>query len=221
MTGWDGRGRRWRVPRPCVLMVLAAILGCDPLDRPPSAEGPGSLATGSDLEGRAGLDTVPGTFALGRAATEQEIDELAIAVMPDGRGLPPGSGSPDEGEEVYQASCAACHGVEGEGGTGGQLVGRIPGDAFDWGDGMQGPRTIGSFWPYATTVFDYVRRSMPWDRPGSLTDDQVYAVTAYLLYLNEIIASSDVMNAQTLPQVVMPAHGRFIPDDREEVDRVH
>ncbi len=199
------------------LAVLAAFagFGCGGGDAQSGGNGE------SSLQGVASSEPIPESFELGRTATDEEIDTLAIAVMPDGRGLPPGGGTPGEGAEIYAAQCAACHGPEGEGGGGGQLVGRIPGDPFDWGDGMQGPRTIGSFWPHATTVFDYTRRAMPWDRPGSLSDDEVYAVTAYLLFLNELIGEEDEMNAETLPRVVMPAYGRFVPDDREETTRVH
>ncbi|CAN5425860.1 hypothetical protein BH24GEM3_BH24GEM3_19870 [soil metagenome] len=97
---------------------------------------------------------------------------------------------------------------------GDQLVGREPIDSTGWN------RTIGNYWPYATSVFDYIRRAMPFDRPGSLTDEEVYALTAYLLHLNEIIPADAVMNAQTLPQVRMPARGRFVLDDREGSTRV-
>jgi S-disulfanyl-L-cysteine oxidoreductase SoxD len=165
-------------------------------------------------------EPLPERLELGRAATEEEIARLAIAVMPDGRGLPPGSGTAREGAPLYAAQCAACHGAQGEGGAGGRLAGRIPEDAFDFGDGMPGPRTIGSYWPWATTVFDYVRRSMPFDRPGSLSDEEVYALTAHLLYLNEIVAWDEVMDRESLPQVVMPARDRFVPDDRESRNHV-
>ncbi len=165
-------------------------------------------------------EPLPEALGLGRTATDAEIARLAIAVMPDGRGLPPGSGTAREGAPLYAAQCAVCHGAQGEGGSGGRLAGRIPDDAFDFGDGMEGPRTIGSYWPWATTVFDYVRRSMPFDRPGSLSDEEVYALTAHLLYLNEIVAWDEVMDRESLPRVVMPARDRFVPDDRESRNHV-
>jgi S-disulfanyl-L-cysteine oxidoreductase SoxD len=170
--------------------------------------------------GPAASEPLPDRLDLGRPAREEEIAALSIAVMPDGRGLPAGNGTAREGAPLYAVQCAACHGAEGEGGLGGQLAGRIPDDAFDFGDGMTGPRTIGSYWPYATTVFDYVRRAMPWDRPGSLTDEEVYAVTAYLLYLNHLVGEDEVMDAASLPAIEMPARNRFVPDDRMERNRV-
>ena len=191
-----------------------ALGGCAP--------GGSELAPGSEGDGgaRASSEPLPERFGLGRPAGDGEIAALAIAVMPDGRGLPAGSGTAREGSPLYAAQCAACHGSQGEGGLGGQLAGRIPDDAFDFGDGMDGPRTIGSYWPYATTVFDYVRRSMPFDRPGSLTDEEVYAITAHLLYLNDLVGEDETMDRETLSQVVMPARDRFVPDDRGERNRV-
>jgi S-disulfanyl-L-cysteine oxidoreductase SoxD len=182
---------------------------------------PGETAHGEiELRRLAASEPIPSRFGLGRPATQEEIRAQAIAVMPDGRGLPEGSGTAREGAPLYAALCAACHGARSEGGIGGAVAGRIPGDAFDFGDGMEGPRTIGSYWPYATTVFDYVRRSMPWDRPGSLSDEEVYRITAYLLFLNEIIGEDEVMDRETLPAVGMPARDRFVPDDRLEHARV-
>jgi mono/diheme cytochrome c family protein len=143
---------------------------------------------------------------LGRVATPAEIAGWDISVPPDGRGLPPGSGTPAEGAAVYVQKCQACHGEKGVGGPNDRLVG---------GQGTLASktpvRTVGSYWPYATTVFDYVRRSMPFFQPHSLTDSEVYAVTAYLLNLNGIIREQDVMNADTLPKVKMPNRDNFIP----------
>lgn len=169
---------------------------------------------------RASTQPLPTRFGLGQPASSAHIARLDIDVMPDGRGLPAGSGSVEEGARLYAANCAVCHGVDGVGGPEGSLVGRVPGDAFDFGDGMRAERTIGSYWPWATTVFDYVRRAMPWDRPGSLSDDEVYAITAWLLYRNDIIAADAVLDATSLPQVVMPSRDRFVADDRLERNRV-
>jgi mono/diheme cytochrome c family protein len=142
---------------------------------------------------------------LGRPATPAEIAAWDASIPPDGAGLPPGSGTPEQGAVVYVQKCQACHGEKGAGKPNDQLVG---------GQGTltsKSPvRTIGSYWPYATTVFDYVRRAMPYTESKSLTSEEVYAVTAYLLHLNGIIGAQDVMNAQSLPQVKMPNRDNFI-----------
>jgi mono/diheme cytochrome c family protein len=148
-----------------------------------------------------------GPFGLGRVPSEVEIKAKDIAVGPDGAGLPPGRGTVSAGEQVYQAKCAACHGPTGTEGPRDKLVGeKLP------------VKTIGSFWPYATTVFDYIRRAQPFNQPGSLTDEEVYAVTAWLLFRNQIIAADQVLDADTLPHVRMPNRGGFVPDPRPEVD---
>src|SRR5215472_14834459 len=142
---------------------------------------------------------------LGREATPAQVAGWDISVGPDGVGLPPGSGTPAKGAIVYEQKCQACHGIKGAGQPNDRLVG---------GQGTLASktpvRTIGSYWPYATTVFDYVRRAMPYLQPQSLSDDEVYAVTAYLLNLNGIIGDTDEMNARTLPKVTMPNRSGFI-----------
>lgn len=167
---------------------------------------------------RASSEPLPGRFGFGRPASAEEVARLDIDIMPDGTGLPDGRGTPAIGAAVYSATCASCHGPEGEGvqGLGNTLVGRNENDAFDWSSSYRDspPRTIGNYWPYAATVFDYVRRAMPFDRPGSLTDDEVYAVTAWLLWKNELIGEDDVMDAASLFAVDMPGHGHFVMDDR-------
>lgn len=158
----------------------------------------------------------PDAFGLGVAATEEEIRAWDIDVMPDGTGLPPGSGSVTDGANVYRERCAACHGETGTEGPNDRLVGREPREGFPFAESpeVRAMRTIGNYWPYATTIFDYVNRAMPQNAPGSLTADEVYAVTAFLLYRNEIVAEDAVMNAQTLPAVAMPARDRFVEDNR-------
>jgi mono/diheme cytochrome c family protein len=143
---------------------------------------------------------------LGRAATADEIASWDISIGPDGAGLPPGRGTPKQGETVYAEKCLACHGENGVGKPNDQLVGGRGSLS-----GEQAPvKTVGSFWPYATTLFDYIRRAMPLTAAKSLSDDEVYAVTAYLLQLNGIIGEADAMDAQTLPQVQMPNRDGFI-----------
>ena len=156
----------------------------------------------------------PSSFGFGRRATALEIAAWNLDVRPDGVGLPAGSGTVAHGAELYAVQCASCHGATGVEGPNDRLVGRLPGDAFPFGTEPAQIETIGNYWPYATTLFDYLLRAMPYDAPGSLTPEEVYSLTAYLLYLNEIIPEKAVMNAQTLPVVVMPAHDRFVPDDR-------
>jgi len=142
---------------------------------------------------------------LGRPATQAEIAGWDISIAPDGAGLPAGRGTSAQGARVYEAKCQTCHGAKGVGQPNDRLVG---------GQGTLAStapvRTVGSYWPYATTVFDYVRRSMPYTQSQSLTNDEVYAVTAYLLHQNGIIAETDEMNAQTLPRVKMPNRDHFI-----------
>ena len=156
----------------------------------------------------------PATFGIGRSATPAEIAALDIDVGPDGAGLPPGRGTSADGAPIYAARCAACHGKTGREGPNDVLVGRVPGDAFTFARDPRAPKTIGSYWPYATTVFDYIRRAMPPDAPGSLRDEEVYAVVAYLLVLNDLLPADAVIDATTLPKVKMPSHDRFKPDTR-------
>jgi mono/diheme cytochrome c family protein len=158
----------------------------------------------------------PATFGIGRPATPAEIAALDIDIGPDGAGLPPGRGTSAEGAPIYAARCAGCHGKSGTEGPNDVLVGRLPGDAFPFARDARTPKTIGSYWPYATTVFDYIRRAMPPDQPGSLRDEQVYALTAYLLALNELIPPDAVVDAASLPKVKMPARDHFVPDKRKE-----
>src|SRR5215467_7295005 len=141
----------------------------------------------------------------GQPISPEDAAAWDISIAPDGVGLPPGSGTPAQGAVVYAAKCAACHGQKGEGKTNARLV----------GGQITGPnpavKTVGSYWPYATMVFDFTRRAMPWTAPKSLTDDEVYAVTAHILRLNGIIGDNDVLDAKTLPQVKMPNRDGFIP----------
>jgi cytochrome c len=162
----------------------------------------------------------PPRFGLGRPATPEEIRARDIDVRPDGRGLPPGSGTVRDGALVYAAKCASCHGAKGEGGSAERLVGRNDGDSFAHATNPTLVRTVGSYWPYATTLFDYTARAMPFQRPGSLTADETYGLVAYLLFLNGIVAEDAVMDAARLPRVVMPARDRFVPDDRAGGKRV-
>jgi cytochrome c len=157
---------------------------------------------------------------LGRAATEAEIQGWKLAVPPSGEGLPRGEGTVARGKDVYESKCAACHGLRGEGGP----KEGLHGDRLVDGSGSLNTdhpvRTIGSYWPYATSLFSYIRAAMPFTAPQSLTADEVYAVTAYLLFLNGIIDEKEVLNAQTLPRIRMPNRDGFVSDPRPDVSNV-
>jgi S-disulfanyl-L-cysteine oxidoreductase SoxD len=151
-------------------------------------------------------------YRVGRPPTEDESRALGIMVAPDGTGLPPGSGTAVQGRAVFAARCASCHGPKGEGGDGPALVG---------GKGTLATatpkRTVGSYWPYATTVWDFVNRAMPFNQPGTLSPDEVYAVSAYVLFLNDIVGEQEVMNARSLPGIRMPNRDGFVSDPRPDV----
>ncbi len=149
----------------------------------------------------------PQRLGFGRPATPQEPGAADIDVRADGAGLPPGQGSVEQGAALFASTCAACHGERGEKPlipalrlTGGRGTLATPGAV----------QTVGSYWPYATTLFDYIRRAMPFNAPESLTPDQVYAVTAYLLRLNGIVPDGTVLDAGTLPRVQMPNRNGFV-----------
>jgi cytochrome c len=160
------------------------------------------------------MSTSEQTFGFGTPATPEQIAGWDIDVAADGAGLPAGSGTVQEGEELYARLGATCHGAKGEGGEGGPpLVGGMGSLNTD-----TPLKTVGSYWPYAPVLFDYIHRAMPADKPQSLTPDEVYALCAYLLYLNGIVPEDAVMDAQTLPRVVMPNHAGFTsPDPRPDV----
>jgi cytochrome c len=142
---------------------------------------------------------------LGVPATPDQIAAWDISIGPDGAGLPPGSGTAKTGAAAYEAKCRACHGEKGAGQPNDQLVGGH-GTLRD----AAAVRTVGSYWPYATTLFDYIRRAMPFIQPQSLSSDEAYGLTAYLLFLNGVIGETDEMNATTLPKVVMPNRDNFV-----------
>jgi len=154
----------------------------------------------------------PATFGFGRTATVSEVVKWDISIRPDGKGLPAGDGSVSKGAAIYTLKCAACHGVGGK-----EIPGvKLPAPALVSDTTAKSkPKTIGNYWPYATTLFDYVRRAMPYNLPGSLTDNEVYSVTAYLLSANKIIQPDAILNAQNLPKIIMPAKKLFVVDDRK------
>ncbi|WP_454737468.1 c-type cytochrome [Cupriavidus necator] len=167
----------------------------------------------------AALPALAQTYSLGRPASERDLAPWNIDVTPDGTGLPPGSGSVARGQQVYAQHCAACHGANGEGKPADALVGG-QGTLKDAGKGKDPVKTIGSFWPYATTVFDFINRAMPYNAPQSLAPDEVYAVTAWLLHKNGILPADAVLDARTLPQVKMPNRDGFVADARPDTANV-
>lgn len=154
------------------------------------------------------------TFGFGTTPTEAELG-VFFSPLPDGRGMPQGSGSVLEGKSVYQQQCAVCHGEQLQGGIGDRLIGGRGTLVND--DPSKAPvKTVESYWPYATTLFDYIKRAMPQNAPNSLSDDQVYALAAYILSQANIVSDDVIMNAETLPKVVMPNREGFMPDHRPE-----
>jgi S-disulfanyl-L-cysteine oxidoreductase SoxD len=145
---------------------------------------------------------------LGQPISQADLAPWDLTIMPDGTGLPPGSGTPAQGEALFAADCAICHGDNGKGGIAEAVV-------VDNPPPLSGPgsiKSIGSFWPASTSIFDFIRRAMPFTQPRSLSDDQVYALTAYLLYMNKVIGEAEVMDAKSLPQVKMPNRDNFFPE---------
>jgi len=154
-------------------------------------------------------------FNVGRTPTAEEIKAWDISISPDGKGLPPGSGTALQGAPIYARKCAVCHGPEGTGGKAPALVG---------GKGsltsITPVKTVGSFWPFATTIWDYINRAMPLGAGGTLPADEVYAITAYLLYRNGIIGESDVIDAKSLPKIQMPNRDNFVPPALQDINRL-
>ncbi|MDH3732379.1 MAG: cytochrome c [Gemmatimonadota bacterium] len=188
------------------LSLAVALTACVSIDESGDVA---DSSTPAPIEGPGG----GGSFGFGRTASAQEIAALDIDVGPDGAGLPAGRATVDDGLAIYQARCAVCHGVDGTGGPNDVLAGRIPGDGFPFAT-EAARSTVGNYWPYATTLFDYIRKAMPFDAPGSLTDEEVYGAVAAILYLNELVAADAVVDSATIAGLVMPARDRFVPDDR-------
>jgi mono/diheme cytochrome c family protein len=153
-----------------------------------------------------------GKFGLGRVPTDQEVTGWNIDIGRDGQGLPPGNGSVQEGRKIFDEKCASCHGEMAEGGLGDRLVG---------GQGTLASakpvKTVGSFWPYAPTLFDYIRRAMPMNAPQSLSNPEVYALAAYILNLNGLVTDNATLDAKSLAAIKMPNRDGFVPDPRPDV----
>lgn len=203
-----------RAPLALALALLSAACGPDRAEQQRREGGStGKVTLPADVRP---LPALPARFvSIGHAATSAEVRAWNIDVNSEGAGLPPGRGTYAEGATLFAQRCASCHGARGEGmGPVPRLVGRDPREGFPFGQSTKHVKTIGNYWPYATTVFDYVQRAMPLSAPGSLRPNEVYGLTAFLLAENEIVGRDAVMTERTLPQVRMPARDRFVVDDR-------
>jgi S-disulfanyl-L-cysteine oxidoreductase SoxD len=194
-------------------IVLPALLlgwGCERAGKDAATQVSGDSASEPEQE----QQEWPDEFGLGREATEAEISRVNTDVAPDGTGLPDGSGTAAAGSLLYAAKCAACHGPKGYDGPEMALV-TPPADYRDsTGKPARKLKTIGNYWPYATTLYDYIRRAMPFNAPGSLEPGEVYSLTAFLLAKNGVIDGNEVLTARKLPAISMPARKNFVPDDR-------
>jgi cytochrome c len=186
-----------------VVLVAAAVWSASPLIASPRSASPSSERV------RSGQSP---TFGVGHAPSPDHLKTIDIEVMPDGKGLAPGSGTAAAGKDVYTRRCETCHGPTGKEG---------PQEVIAGGRGSLNTerplKTVGSYWPYATTLWDYIRRAMPFDHPGTLTADELYGVTAYVLFLNGIVGEQDALNQTTLPQLKMPNRDGFVADPRPDI----
>ena len=183
--------------------IAVAVLSCGRSDRNTAGVG----ASRPDL---------PARFEFGQPATPAQLAALDIDANPLGAGLPAGRGTYAQGAATYAQKCASCHGAKGEGmAPNPQLIGAEPRDSFPFGKDPKIPKTIGNYWPYATTLYDYIHRAMPLTAPGSLQSDEVYGLVAYLLAENGVVPKTTVVDAASLPKIVMPARRHFVPDDRK------
>lgn len=191
--------RAWMLPLTLVIVACSRDSGSSPASA--------SMAGGEPTR----------HYGLGRAATPAEVAARDVDVGPDGEGLPPGSGTVQQGATVFQQKCSMCHGPKGQGMLPAfpALIGRDPkAEGFAFAMDPKLTKTIGNYWPHATTVFDYVRRAMPLLQPGSLTNDEVYSLTAFLLASNQVVPMSTTLDSALLTQVKMPYAGKFVPDNR-------
>ena len=202
--------------RALVASLALAVMACSDRDASATRQGPGAVNVPRPADVQA-TPPLPARFrTIGHDASRADLQRWNIDVNPVGSGLPPGRGTAATGATLFAQKCAACHGARGEGmGPYPRLIGRDPRDGFPFGQDLKYVKTIGNYWPYATTIYDYVNRAMPLTAPGSLRPDEIYSLTAFLLAENQIIDRSAVMDARSLPAVRMPARDRFVVDDRK------
>ena len=174
----------------------------------------GTLALAASVGTILLAQTSAATYGIGRTATPAEIEDWGTNIGPSGEGLPPGRATAADGKNIYEQRCARCHGLTGTEGPDDRLVGGAGTLASE-----RPRKTVGSYWPFATTLWDYTNRAMPFDQPGSLSPDEVYGAVAYVLFLNEIVGEHDSIDALTLPRVRMPNRDGFTADPRSDVGR--
>ena len=193
-----------RLPVRGVLLLAIAAGACDTK--------PENAAPSSSSTGQPGM---PQEYGIGHTPSAAQIAAIDIDANPAGAGLPAGHGTAGAGAALYAQKCAMCHGPHGQGqGPYPKLIGQVPPAGFTFARDPAAPKTIGNYWPYATTVYDYVHRAMPYNAPGSLTPSETYSVVAYLLSENGLVPASTVIDATTLPAVKMPGRSHFVPDNR-------
>jgi cytochrome c len=209
-----GRAMLARTARTAGLAL--ALAACSDRETAVTQQGDAAVHVARPADVRA-TPPLPSRFrTIGHDATRAEIRAWDIDVNPAGNGLPQGRGTYAAGVTLFAQKCAACHGARGEGmGPYPRLIGRDPRDGFPFGQDLKYVKTVGNYWPYATTLYDYINRAMPLTAPGSLRPDEIYSITAFLLAENDIIDRNAVMDARSLPRVKMPAHDRFVVDDRK------
>ncbi|MEP6781657.1 MAG: c-type cytochrome [Gemmatimonadaceae bacterium] len=197
-------------------LACVTFIGCDAASKAPNADISTVIGTANPPTKVATPSDWPDHYGLGLPAPAATIAALDTDVDTTGAGLPPGQGTPAEGALVYKAKCAACHGQKGEGiKPFPPLIQRIAAnDSFPWATNAGAPKTVGNYWPFATTLYGYIRHSMPQSMPGSLAPDEVYEVVAYILAENGVLARDATLNAQSLPLVKLPMRKRFIIDTR-------
>ena len=197
--------------------VLALVaMSCSDRDTAVTQQGNAGVRVARPADVQA-TPALPSRFrTIGHDATRAEIHAWDIDVNPVGSGLPPGRGTYAAGATLFAQKCAACHGTRGEGmGPYPRLIGRDPRAGFPFGQDLKYVKTVGNYWPYATTIYDYVNRAMPLTAPGSLRPDEIYSLTAFLLAENDIVDRNAVMDARSLPAVRMPSRDRFVVDERK------
>ena len=205
----------WRVPFSRSLATRTARVWCAAIAA--IAAGCTSEVTNASTEAPAAAKAaaLPERLGLGKIASSMQLAAVDIDANPAGIGLPPGRGTYAEGATLYAQRCASCHGNNGQGQAPfPRLVGAEPREQFPFAADVKLEKTIGNYWPYATTLYDYIHRTMPYNAPGSLTPSETYALVAYLLAENRVIAQTTDIDAKSLPRIRMPAHDRFVPDDR-------